>query len=227
MQPTVNRSGEMPDQQGVQWTGTSSVVIYTIQYPKVHDLITFYKPHDTNDIFRVVNISTALNSYKSVPFYELELEYAPLSTLTNLKIKDEFIYNLAQETNLHKKEYLNNLQYLENIHSIMLSLYTKYYNSYLDVYIINNYIISVLNELIYSIKSNYNIDFNRVLNKVKSPHGYKYYFEESVFNNNFNDLNFANMPAYNLELNTIENIDITSYNEIIDLYNMYRSNNYV
>jgi hypothetical protein len=81
--------------------------------------------------------------------------------------------------------------------------------------------------LIYSIKSNYNIDFNRVLNKVKSPHGYKYYFEESVFNNNFNDLNFANMPAYNLELNTIENIDITSYNEIIDLYNMYRSNNYV
>lgn len=201
IQPVLNRSNTVTDFKGQFFDGSTTINIYTIDSPKINDIISFYPPVTSNEIFRVRNISTPINAYHSLPslrLFELELEYAP-TNINNLKISDKFIYDLSVEKYLQYTEYVSKLSALNDI-SIILDKLLKFYNNKFDLYENNHIIPIITNELIMHFKKEYSINYNRMFEKYPYPYGY-FYFIKNIFFNSIDDI---------LNLNSIEPV-INSY----------------
>ena len=92
-------------------TASSSVVTYTIQYPREHDLLVFYEPFDGTEIFRVSGIKTPVNALHATPgvwYYELDLEYAPITMegLNDLTINNRYAYDMSNERYMESSMYV-------------------------------------------------------------------------------------------------------------------------
>jgi len=201
IQPITNRSSVVPDLKGSQLDATTTVVIYTLERPAIYDLITFYPPIGSGEIFRVMNFSTPVNALHSAPnkvcWFELELEYAPIKSLDGFKIENQYVYDTAFERYLPKEEYTKNVDKLETFAKLLEQL-QPYYNAYHDLYAVGGVIPIVTNELLILLKRQYSTKLHRLFEKFKSPYGYMsrgdmYYgtMENMPFVDDTNDLFYA------------------------------------
>ena len=104
----VNRSANREDLNGLKFDGELEIVIYTIDTPRINDLIVFpYEPLKADEVFRVREVNTALSAlHKDVTHFRLTLEYAPLTTLTDLNYINMTVYSMIREENLPQTLYL-------------------------------------------------------------------------------------------------------------------------
>jgi hypothetical protein len=61
--PVANTIGNITDLDGLRVDGSSTVTLYTIKRPRVHDLIKFTSPIESGEIFRITGINIPYNDY--------------------------------------------------------------------------------------------------------------------------------------------------------------------
>src|SRR6056297_3510356 len=125
LQAVTNRATYGEDSAGHVLEGNSSIVINTIQRPRVNDLVKFYKPVESNEIFRVTGLSTPSNLLHSSPsseWFELELEYAPIETTDCLNILHHYVYDLSEEKNLSLEKYKEKMKWFESVDNILTQI---------------------------------------------------------------------------------------------------------
>ena len=211
LQPIQNRSSNVTDLKGQMMDGTTSIVIYSIERPKIHDIVVFYAPMERSEFFRVVNVtvpSNAIHSTPSVNFFELELEYAPLNNLNDLKIANHYVYDLSDEKYREHSEYQTLMSTLDRIVIIFDELY-NYYNSEKDLYVINGKIPLATNEVIIYLKRQFYGNYKRLFEKYKLPYAYIDIIGEDLYYNSLDELPFKDLTnnlyhVYNLETEQIE-----------------------
>ncbi|MFA7507492.1 MAG: hypothetical protein WCZ11_04565 [Bacilli bacterium] len=227
--PVVNNSANVNDMRGQMMDATSSVVIYTIESPRIHDLVMFYSPVNSGEIFRVANLRTAVNAVHSDPslkWFELELEYAPIIQTNELKILKHFVYDMTKESYISYDEYKSLEQNVTSCEQICDEL-MKYYDSYYDLYQKNQLVPIEVNEVIIFFKNYYNEKYKRLFENHMFPYGY-------LDNMNFTQfyLNKESLPyhtgnyiyhVYNLTTKSIENYfwNVNQKENITDLDKMF------
>lgn len=157
-------------------TASTTIVTYTIQYPREHDLVVFYKPYDGAEIFKVTGVKTPVNALHATPgvwYYELDLEYAPLSkeSLNNIQINNKYAYDMSNERYMDSSLYVKYISILNKIKS-NLEYCRQYYEINKDMYIVDGYALSWLNEIIAYIKTKFESKNRRILEHYKKPYGY-------------------------------------------------------
>jgi len=221
LQSVTNRSTYGEDSTGHILEGNSTIVVNTIKRPRINDLISFYEPIRSNEIFRVISLSTPSNLLHSNPtseWFELELEYAPIENTKKLNFLNHYVYDLSKEKYVTLTEYKNQVDLLDQIDTLLTQIINSYYNLYQDIYIVpvkNEFIESeqfeeysyhipiALNDLIYKIKKDYSYKFKRLIEKCKSPYGFSQHTD-------------LNMPYY--ENNPL--FDLNKYDNYLDTYNL-------
>src|SRR6056297_2913576 len=141
LQAITNRSTYGEDSAGHVLEGNSSIVVNTIERPRINDLVKFYKPVESNEIFRVIGLSTPSNLLHSNPgseWFELELEYAPIESTNDLNFLHHYVYDLSEEKYLTLKQYKEKMNLLEKFDIVLTQKIDSYYTKYQDLYIISN-----------------------------------------------------------------------------------------
>jgi len=195
--PITNMTTPVPDLDGQMYDAIETLVTYTIKRPRIHDLITFYGPIHSGETFRVSSIRTQVNAVHSenpVNWFELQLEYAPTGDLSNLKIDQEYVYDLSKEIYVKKQDYLNYISNLEKLKNELEKL-DPFYQPRLDLYAIDfQYIPIEVNELICFIKEQFNNKYRNLFSHIKKPYGYIDTFEQEY--NNIDSLPFKNPKSH-------------------------------
>lgn len=113
-------TNDVADQQdliGQMFQGTSNIIVYTIETPRVEDIVVFpYAPLTGNEIFRVSNVRAAINAKASTPavnWYELTIEYAPLADVKKLNVINQYTYNLSAQKYMLQGEFISMVTYLD------------------------------------------------------------------------------------------------------------------
>ncbi len=174
--PIQNTPSDVPDLKGQMIEGNTTITTYTVENPKIDDLISFYDPVGSEEVFRVANMRLQLNSLYSTPsinWFELDLETAPIKHkhLLELNINEHYIYDLSQEKNINYADYKKFISFLTEIEN-QLDIFTDFYSSSLDLYHADGLIPAVTNELIFLIKKSYNDKYKRLFENIRSPFGY-------------------------------------------------------
>jgi hypothetical protein len=172
--PVANAVGNITDLDGQRVDGSSTVTLYTIKRPRIHDLVKFTHPIKSGEIFRITGIRTTTNmlhSEPSVGWFEADLDYAPIKDTKNLKIENRFVYDLSTEINVPYKEYMEKLNWLNSISQLFDSA-MKYYNVKEDIYVVGNIIPLILNEVIILIKREFNEGWLRLFDDYNTPYGF-------------------------------------------------------
>ncbi|HQF36907.1 MAG TPA: hypothetical protein PLL26_04685 [Candidatus Dojkabacteria bacterium] len=172
--PVVNAAANVPDLRGQMMDATSSIVVYSIASPRIHDLLMFYGPVTSGEIFRVSGLRTAVNAVHSNPnvrWFELELEYAPITTTQELKILNHYVYDLTEERYISYDDYIAFTKKLNDCEAILDQLMV-YYDSYNDLYQSNQLAPVEVNEAIIFFKKLYASKYKRVYEKYNLPYGY-------------------------------------------------------
>jgi hypothetical protein len=193
--PVQNSVSNVMDLDGQRVDGASTITLYTIKRPRIHDLLSFTHPIESGEIFRVTGLRTATNLLHSSPnidWFEADIDYAPLKDLNSLKTENRYVYDMSIEQNLPYDKYLSKLEWLNEL-SDLLNEAKKYYNIRDDVYRYNQYIPVILNELMILIKKYFNNNWYRLLDDFSSPYGYTDYCSIS-----YNTLDEIKFPEDNI-----------------------------
>jgi len=197
--PITNMTSSIVDLNGMMYDGLSSIVVYTIDTPKVHDLIEFYPPIQSKEIFRVVSIRSQINAIHSEPsikWFELQLEYAPLKTIENLKIEKHFVYDFSNEKYVEYNIYTKKVDLLNQLQGLIVEL-NKYYNEKYDLYITTDKKVLVeTNEVVYFFKNHFSSMYTRLFENLKTPYGYESIVKD-FFYGNLESISFKNPRHYN------------------------------
>jgi hypothetical protein len=208
--PVLNAAANVPDLRGQMMDATSSIVVYSIESPRIHDLIMFYGPIKSGEIFKVTGIRTPVNAVHSDPtvrWFELELEYAPITTTQELKIISHFVYDLSDERYITYKDYQDFTVRIKRCEEIFDEL-IKYYDSYNDLYQFGQLAPVEVNETIIFFKKFYAIKYKRIYEKYNLPYGYLDKMNFTQMYTSAEDLPFVmgnyTYHVYNLLTNTID-----------------------
>lgn len=172
--PIVNATASVPDLRGQSMDATSSLVVFTINEPRIHDIIIFYDPVRSNEIFRVTSIRTPVNALFSNPgveWFELELEYAPVPNTKMLKLLNHYVYDLTEEKYITYSEYVQFTQKLNDVEKILDQL-IEFYDKYYDLYQSMTLVPVEPNEVFIYFKKMYTSKYKRILEKFPLPYGY-------------------------------------------------------
>jgi hypothetical protein len=204
---------------------TTTITSYTIPRPRHNDLVLFYPPVYSGEIFRVSEITIPTNtmfSKPSVEWAELELQYAPLKDTNNLKINQHYVYDISKEKHIKYSDYVSYIKQLSDF-SNSLSEILKFYNKYKDLYEVEGKIPICVNELLIIFKRIFSQKYLRVFEKYKSPFGYYKYLKELKFTElsdfPFNDIHNTLFQLYNIYTEEIEDynwIDRTTFTNDIE-----------
>ena len=164
------------DLKGNSILSATTIQLYTIDNPRIGDLVTFYKPSKSEEVLRVVGIRMQLNSnYSTEPmkFYEIDLETAPIkySNVSQLLKSNHFVYDLTIERNVEYTYYKEYIQQMKKLEDLLNELMT-YYLHQNDLYGADGKVVCEVNEIMYFIKSKFNNKYYRLFEKVMSPYGY-------------------------------------------------------
>lgn len=172
--PIVNAAANVPDLRGQMMDATSSIVVYSIESPRIHDLVMFYGPVTSGEIFRVTGLRTPVNAVHSDPsvrWFELELEYAPIRTTQELKILTHNVYDLSEEKYISYTEYQDYTAKIKACESILDQL-KVFYDPYHDLYQAGQLAPVEVNEAIIFFKKLFAVKYKRVYEKYNLPYGY-------------------------------------------------------
>ncbi len=178
--PIVNSSTNSPERKGQMFDGVTSIVTYTINVPRINDIVVFYRPISAGEIYRVSNIRTPINAYHSDPkatWYEMDLEIAPIKDTSKLKISKHYIYDIEKETYHSYNEYQYKMSVIEAL-NILISNINNRYSYFYDLYCIDKIVPLCSNFAISYFKehSTSNDHFVRVFDDLKKPYGFLYRF---------------------------------------------------
>jgi hypothetical protein len=224
--PIVNASSDVQDLTGQMMDAQTTITLYTIDRPQISDLVMFYGPIASGEIFRVRNFRTPVNAIHSEPklnWFELDLEYAPIKTPENLRYSTHYVYDLSSEVYITMKEYRELTERVERCEKILSEL-KEFYNGYHDLYELDNLVPLVVNEVIIKFKKQYSIKYKRILDNYYLPYGYKDLFNREMFYNDLIDFPFKEgnykYGMYNLSTKEIEqytwSITYNKQNNIFD-----------
>lgn len=205
--PIVSSSGFVSDKKGNMFEGVTTITTYTISEPHPNDLIVFYDPIKSGEIFKINNLRTAINAVYSEPavtWYEMDLEVAPIKDVSGLKIFKHYIYDIPKEKYYDYIDYSKKLALIETISS-KTDLINNFYSKVMDLYIVDNtYIPMICNQvaLYFKNKTLSNNNFLRIFNSFKKPYGFISRFSDFVDDEiNFNALTFK---VYNIQTDLFE-----------------------
>ncbi len=130
-------TNDIADQQdliGQMFQGTSNIIVYTIETPRVEDIVVFpYAPLTGKEIFRVSNVRAAINAKSANPavnWYELTIEYAPLANVKKLNVLNEYTYNLSAQKYMLQGEFISMVTYLDLMESHFKALQSSFDHEY-------------------------------------------------------------------------------------------------
>lgn len=175
--PVQNSVSNVMDLDGQRVDGASTITLYTIKRPRIHDILSFTHPIESGEIFRITGLRTATNLLHSAPnvnWFEADIDYAPLKDLTSLKKENRYVYDMSIEKNLAYDTYVSKLDWLNDV-SGLLNQVKKYYSIKDDVYRYGKYVPVILNELIILVKRYFNNNWYRLFDDFPSPYGYTDY----------------------------------------------------
>lgn len=198
--PVQNAAENTPDLKGTMTTSATTILTYTLDNPRIGDLVTFYKPAESEEVLRVMNLRLQLNSNFStepIRWYELDLESAPIKfdNLGKLLKNDHFVYDLTIEKNVEYKYYKSYFEKIRKLEKLLNTL-NDFYDPLKDMYIFNNIIIVELNELLFHIKKKFDNKYYRLFERIKAPYGYwdHYSFKYPTLH----DMNFNETSTFTL-----------------------------
>ena len=206
VQSVNNRSTMVQDLDGDRLDGMSNIIVYTIRRPQMHDLVSFYPPVQSGEIFRVSNVSTPVNALHSdteLTWYELELEYAPIKSIDRIKQNNHFVYDVSDEKYLIYNDYVSRLDKLKRCEDCLEHI-AESYDEYKDLYICDGIICPEINELVKFFKAQYNNEYRRLFDKFKSPYGYNDRYSDKYDTIQTIDLTGNTFSVYNLNTGEIE-----------------------
>lgn len=207
--PIVSSSAFVMDKKGNMFEGITSILTYSIREPHINDLITFYDPIKSGEIFRVNNLRTAINgvfSEPSITWYEMDLEVAPIKDTGNLKIYKHYIYDIPKEKYYDYVDYSKKMSLISDI-SAKISQINQYYSPVLDLYMVDNVYIPVIANLAIIYFKNKTLtesNYVRVFDELKKPYGFQSKFPEVPNIINFDSDTFS---IYNRELESFEDYE--------------------
>lgn len=211
--PIVNTYTNVVDLRGQMMDGVTSIVTYAIDYPRIHDLVTFYDPIQSNEVFRVTGLRTSVNALHSNPdlhYFEMDLEYAPVIDVQSLNINKHYVYNIWEEKFLTFEQYSKLTDTLSKIDNILDDI-RYFYNDIYDLYCIDNkYVPIVTNELLILFKKLYNEKFKRIFESYPSPYGYLDIITETLIHNSIEEIENSKIvkndiqKLYNIQTREIE-----------------------
>lgn len=167
--PIIDLKGQMLD-------SATSITLYTIENPRINDLVTFYAPVQSEEVLRVTNVRLQLNAaYSDTPvrWFEVDLETAPIkfNQMDELLKNKHFVYDLSQERNMLYEEYklfVTNMQLLKDL----LSKFNEFYVYEKDLYMADNKIPCETNELLFFVRKKFSNKYERLFEGIKNSLGY-------------------------------------------------------
>jgi len=174
--PIVSATSNVIDKKGQMFDGVSTITIYTITLPRINDLISFYDPVKSGELFRVNNIRTSINAYYSDPkltWYEMDLEVAPIKDTSQLKISKHYIYDAHKEKYYNYEDYTKKTALIENITGEIQTV-NQYYSQYNDFYCIGDLVPYISNHSIIYFKNriSQNDNYIRLFDNLIKPYGF-------------------------------------------------------
>jgi hypothetical protein len=231
--PIVSATSNVIDKKGQMFDSVTTITIFTIELPRINDLVTFYDPVKSGEIFRVNNIRTSINAYYSDPkltWYEMDLEVAPIRDTSLLKISKHYVYDS------HKEKYYNYEDYTEKTNLINtingeIQVINQYYSAYNDFYRVDNLVPYIANQAIIYFKDRISLNDNsiRLFDPLVKPYGFLDRFPDLAATYNFQE---STLQLYNLDTDLIEDYiwDREVTNDLNTLLssaqNLYNSVNY-
>ena len=183
----INEASDVSDLKGQMFQGSLNTIIYSIEKPRIEDLIIFNRnPQKGIEIFRVDHIRSSINAMNSNPnanWFELTLEYAPIIDISKLNILNHYVYSLSMQKNIFLSEFKRMINETERMNLLLKSLESNFdKNIELYYYEENGIKIAPLyeNNIIYrflATKSEYQDHFDNILR----PYGVGYYPNDGFF----------------------------------------------
>ena len=170
----LNDASDNSDLKGQQFSGPLNVTVYTIEKPRIEDLLIFNRPPQKGiEIFRVNSIRASINAMESSPnanWFELTLEYAPLIDVTKINFLNHYAYSLPLQKYVFATEFERQLKETDNMMKLLSSFSDSNFNKKYELYtyrLDNGKLIAPLleNRLIYNFlatKSEYQDHFNNI-----------------------------------------------------------------
>jgi len=119
-----------------KFAAESSISIYTIAYPSIHDIVMFaYPPYNSAHAFRVKGISASLREKDAgIHSYKLDLEYAnDVDYIESLKITGHNVYSMFDEKYIRLETYTQIMKERSLIQSSLDSMQTLF-NPFYEMY---------------------------------------------------------------------------------------------
>lgn len=133
-------TNDIADQQdliGQMFQGTTNLITFTINTPRVDDLIVFpYAPLNGTEIFKVTNVRAAINAKNSKPavnWYEITVEYAPLATVKSIYTINKYTYVPTSQKYMLQGEFISMVTYLDLMETYFKSIQKTFDHEY-DLY---------------------------------------------------------------------------------------------
>lgn len=172
----TNTSTDKSDMSGMTYDALGDITIYTINEPRMGDLIAFpYGPSKTDEVFRVIQLDTSLHVRQfGVVYHKLTLEYAPIKDLSKLNILNSYVYLLSKEKNILQADYITMLGVIKQNKDVIDSIKNKFSDKY-ELYYFDDWIAPLeLNNQIYNFLC-YEAYQDRFFDLAKKPFGIKNY----------------------------------------------------
>ncbi len=210
--PIVSSTVNAPEKTGQKYDGVTSIVTYTINVPRINDIVVFYRPISAGEIYRVSNIRTPINAYHSNPkltWYEMDLEIAPIKDTSKLKISKHYIYDISKEAYHTYSEYQVKMDIVKKLNYYSKHL-QSFYNYYYDLYCIDDLVPIVPNLIINNLKNEIERKNNaeiRLFNELMKPYGFLTLLSKNIsgFSENTEiDIDTNIYYLYNLKTNIVE-----------------------
>jgi hypothetical protein len=221
--PINNSTVNLTEKKGQSYDGVSSITIYTINTPHIHDLVTFYDPVNSGEIYRVSNIRTSINAFYSNPklkWYEMDLEVAPITDTSSLKISKHYVYDTHKEMYYNYKDYKLKTDAIKMINSKIAQI-SSYYSRINDLYCADRIVPFISNHTIVPFISNHTINYFkniasendnyiRIFDDFKKAYGFIERFPTEVATYDYSQSIYR---VYNLSTNEIEEYEWDRHEE--------------
>lgn len=211
--PIVSSTSSIAEKKGQMYDGVTTIALYTIKVPRINDIITFYDPVKSGEIYRVNNIRTSINAYYSDPkltWYEMDLEVAPIKDTSQLKISKHYIFDSHKEKYYNYEDFKIKTNLINNINKIILDL-EKYYSRNNDLYCIDYKLVPyICNHSIIYFKDRISLNNSiHLFEDLKKPYGFLDKFSNEVISYDYT----VPIKIYNLETDETEYYDWVSGEE--------------
>lgn len=202
----INDASDATDLKGQMFQGSLNVITYSIEKPRIEDIIIFNRPPQQGvEIFRVDHIRASINAMNSNPnanWFELTLEYAPIIDLSKLNSLNHYVYSLSMQKNIFSSEFKRMILETEKMNDLFK-------------YLINNNF-DKSKELFY-----FEQDGQKIVPLYENYIIYDFLAHKPEYQNHFDNilrpygiLNFSNSSGF-LSLDTLEPINITYPDNLI------------